>query len=73
MPFEFSIGGFGFEWNYGHTVNVYRLDFDAWADSHGAIDYRTEVDVFSLDYGRDDYTTAEVMIIALDWIGGYDS
>lgn len=71
MPFEFSIGGYGFEWNYAHTVNVYRLDFDAWADSRGAIDYRTEIDVFSLNYGRDDYSKYEVMAAALDWTEGW--
>lgn len=56
--FEFSIGSNSFKWNYAHTVNVYDID-------------GMEIDVFSLNYGRDDYDPAEVMAIALDWIGGY--
>lgn len=66
--FEFSIGGFGFEWNGAHTVNVFLLDYDQWADSFGVIDYRRPVDVFSLNYGRDDYTKSEVLSAALEWL-----
>jgi hypothetical protein len=54
MMFEFSIGGYGFEWNYGHTVNVFL--------------YGVNTDAFSLDYGRDDLSEGDAMIAALEWI-----
>lgn len=66
--FEFTICGFGFEWNGAHTVNVYRMDYDRWADTNGTADYRTNIDCISLDYCRNDHTAVEAMAAALEWV-----
>ena len=59
--FQFTIHDYAFEWNYSHTVNVYKMGVASW-------DEWKNVDVFSLDYSTNNNTRLDAMAAALDWM-----